>query len=213
VAAGLFSGGKESLYVIYLAEKQGVEVKHLICVIPSFSIPSPHADNIEALKFLAKSMNKRLTIVDLHKGERELVRALKNLNVDALVAGDVRVEEHVSWLKDICGRAGINLLEPLFGKETSDLFHEIFGSGFKATIIGVDTRHLGEEWLGFTLSAETAAMFLSRAQHIDPLGENGEYYTIVIESPLYPKAVKIKSIEKIIEKDMTYLRITLSRSC
>ena len=52
MAAGLFSGGKESLYAIYLAEKKGVKVEHLICLIPSFSVPSPHAENVEAIKFI-----------------------------------------------------------------------------------------------------------------------------------------------------------------
>jgi hypothetical protein len=34
-------------------------------------------------------MNKHFVIIDLHKGEQELVDLLENLNVDALVAGDI----------------------------------------------------------------------------------------------------------------------------
>ncbi|MBE0512957.1 diphthine--ammonia ligase [Candidatus Bathyarchaeota archaeon] len=212
-AAGLFSGGKDSLYAMYLTEKQGVKVEHLICLIPSFSFPSPHAENIDALKILAESMKKSLTIVDLHKGEGEFVEALKRLEVNALVAGDVFVEQHVSNLEKICGKAGVDLLEPLFGRKTSDLFYEIFDSGFKALIIGVDVRYLGEEWLGFTLSTETANTFLSETKDVDPLGENGEYHTIVIECPLYPKPFKIKSSEKIIVKDRRYLILSIYQSC
>lgn len=212
-AAGLFSGGKDSLYAIYLAEKHGVKVEHLICLIPSFPLPSPHAENINALKILAESMKKSLTIVDLHKGERGFVETLKSLEMNALVAGDVFVEQHVSTLEKICGRAGVDLLEPLFGRKTSDLFYEIFGSGFKALIIGVDVRYLEEEWLGFTLSAETANTFLSETKDVDPLGENGEYHTIVIECPLYPKPFKIESSEKIIVKDLRYLILSIYQSC
>lgn len=211
--AALFSGGKDSLYAIYLAEKQGVKVKHLICLIPSFPLPSPHAENINALKILAESMKKSLTIVDLHKGETGFAETLNRLEVDALVAGDIFVERHVSYLEKICGRAGVDLLEPLFRRKTSDLFHEIFNSGFKALIIGVDIRYLGEEWLGFTLSTETANTFLSETKGIDPLGENGEYHTIVIECPLYPKPFKIKSSEKIVVKDLRYLILSLYQSC
>lgn len=211
--AGLFSGGKDSLYAIYLAEKQGVKVEHLICLIPSFPSPSPHAENIDALKILAESMKKSLTIVDLHKGERGFVQALKRLKVNALVAGDIFVEQHVSNLEKICGKAGVDLLEPLFGRKTSDLFCEIFDSGFKALIIGVNVRYLGEEWLGFTLSTETASTFLSETKDVDPLGENGEYHTIVIECPLYPKPFKVKSSEKIILKDLRYLILSIYQSC
>ena len=208
-AAGLFSGGKDSLYAIYLAEKQGLKVEHLICLIPSFPLPSAHAENIDALKILAESMKKSLTIIDFHREERRFVEALQRLEVNALVAGDIFVEQHVSYLEKICDRAGVDLLEPLFGRKTSDLFHEIFDSGFKALIIGVDVRYLGEEWLGFTLSTETANTFLSKTKGVDPLGENGEYHTVVIECPLYPKPFKLKSSKKIIVKDHGYLVISI----
>jgi diphthine-ammonia ligase len=211
IAASLFSGGKESVHAISIVENQGVEVKHLLHEIPSFT--SPHAHNIEALKTLAKSMNKHFTIVDLHEGEQELVNSLKNLNVDALVAGDINVPQHITWLQNICSQAGIVLLEPLFGKKTSILFQEMFSEpGFKATIIGVNTKYLTDEWLGFTISSETAEAFLSRTLQIDPLGENGEFHTIVVESPLYSNTFKTKALEKITEKDVTYLRITLEKS-
>jgi len=208
LAASLFSGGKESVHAISTVEKQGVKVEHLLHQIPTFT--SPHAHNIEALRTLAKSMNKHFTIVDLHKGEQELVNSLKNLNISALVAGDINVPQHITWLQSICDQVGIELLEPLFGKNTSVLFKEMFSEPrFKATIIGVNTGCLTDKWLGFTISCETAEDFLSETRHIDPLGENGEFHTIVVDSPLYSNAFKIKPLEKITEKDMTYLRITL----
>ena len=209
LAASLFSGGKESIYAISSVQNQGVDVKHLLHQIPTFT--SPHAHNIEALKTLAKSMNKHFSIVDLHKGEQELVNLLKNFNVDALVAGDINVPQHITWLQKICSQAGTELLEPLFGKKTSILFKEMFSEpGLKATIIGVNTKYLTDEWLGYTISSETAEDFLSRTPQIDPLGENGEFHTIVVESPLYSNTFKIKTFEKITEKETTYLRITLS---
>jgi diphthine-ammonia ligase len=215
IAACLFSGGKESVYAIQTVQKQGVEVKHLIYEIPSFL--SPHALNMEAVKILAKSMNKHFTIVSLHEDGDELVTALKNLNVKALVAGDINVPQHIIWLNDKCSRVGkVKLLEPLWGKDTSVLFREMFlgklGSRFKAAIIGVDNKRLKEEWLGFTLSNETAETFLSRTQGVDPLGENGEYHTIVIESPLYSNIFRIKPVEKISDKNMTFLRVMLSEA-
>jgi diphthine-ammonia ligase len=156
-------------------------------------------------------MNKHFAIVDLHKGEQELVDLLKNLNIDALIAGDINVPQHITWLQNICSQVGIELLEPLFGKNTSVLFQEMFSEPrFKATIIGVNTKYLADEWLGFTISSETSANFLSRTPQIDPLGENGEFHTIVVESPLYSNKFKIKPLERITEKDMTYLRVSLS---
>ena len=42
-------------------------------------------------------------------------------------------------------------------ENTSELFSEIFGLGFKALITGVNLKYLGEEWLGFVISEETGA--------------------------------------------------------
>ena len=212
VAACLFSGGKESVYAMQTVQKQGVEVEHLIYEIPTFS--SPHALNIEALKTLAESMHKSFTIVKLSADGEELVTALKKLDVDALVAGDINVPQHLTWLSAICSRAGgVTLLEPLFGKNTLMLFREMFLTNstlpFKAIIIGVDTKCLGEEWLGFTLSKDTAAEFLSKTEGVDPLGENGEYHTICVESSLYSKAYRIKAMEKIVDESSRFLRVAL----
>ena len=158
-------------------------------------------------------MNKHFVLVDLHRGEQELVDTLKNLNVDALVAGDINVPQHITWLQNVCSKTGIKLLEPLYGKNTLTLFREMFSEpGFKATIIGINTRVLANEWLGFTISRETAEDFLSRTRHIDPLGENGEFHTIVVESPLYSNMFKLEPLGKTTEKEMAYLRIALSET-
>ena len=207
-AAALFSGGKDSLYAVYLVEKQGVTVDNLITLLPTLPWPSPHAENVEALKILAESMGKRLTIVDF-KIEGAFVEALKSLEVDALVAGDILIEAHVAGLQDVCSKVGLELLEPLYRRDTSELFHEIFSLGFKALITGVKLKHLGEEWLGFTISKETGASFLSKIGSVDPLGENGEFHTLVLECPLYAKSFKVTSVERKAAKGMAYLNVSI----
>jgi diphthine-ammonia ligase len=207
-AAALFSGGKDSLYAVYLVEKQGVAVDHLVTVLPTLPWPSPHAENIAALKILAVSMGKKLTIVDFQK-QGAFLEVLKSLEVDALVAGDVFVEAHRLGLEDICSKAGLKLLEPLYAKDTTDLFKEIFSSGFKALVTGVNLKFLREEVLEFIISKETGTDFLSKIGSIDPLGENGEFHTLVLECPLYSKPFKVKSSEKRIEKNIAILKVSI----
>jgi len=207
-AVGLFSGGKDSLYALHLVEKQGVKVGHLLTLIPNLPWPSPHAENLEALKILAESMGKHLTIVDF-KMEGAFVEALKSLEVDALVAGDIFVEAHVEGLKDVCSKVGLELLEPLYRRDTAEVFDEIFSLGFKALITGVNLKYMDEEWLGFIISKETSARFLSKIGSVDPLGENGEFHTLVLDCPLYAKSFKVKSVERKSAKGMAYLNVSI----
>jgi diphthine-ammonia ligase len=207
-AAALFSGGKDSLYAVYLVEKQGVTVDHLVTVLPTLPWPSPHAENMAALKILAVSMGKKLTIVDFQR-QGAFLEVLKSLEVDALVAGDVFVEAHRLGLEDVCSKAGLKLLEPLYARDTSDVFKEIFSSGFKALVTGVNLRFLREEVLGLIISKETGADFLSKIGSNDPLGENGEFHTLVLECPLYSKPFKVKSSEKRIEKNIAILKVSI----
>jgi diphthine-ammonia ligase len=207
-AVGLFSGGKDSLYAIYLAEREGVSVEQLISLVPSLPGPSPHAENMKAIRILAGSMGKSLTIVDFNR-EESFIEALEVLDVDALVAGDIFVEAHLTGLQDVCDKVGLKFLDPLYGKDTSEFFHEIFGLGFKALITGVDLKFLVEEWLGFTISKKTGATFLSKIGEVDPLGENGEFHTIVLECPPYAKSFKVKSLERKFAEGMAYLNVTI----
>ncbi len=207
-AAALFSGGKDSLYSLYLAEKQGVKVDHLITLLTTLSIPSPHAENVEALKSIAKSMGKQLTIVDFKK-QNAFIDTLKNLNIDALIAGDIDGDDHLQGLKDVCKKTGLELLEPIYGKNTTELFHEIFSSGFKSLITGVDLNYLGKEWLGFVISEESAAQFLEKIGSADPLGEYGEFHTLTLECPLYEKPFSVSSTEHKLENNIAYIKVSV----
>ena len=103
----------------------------------------------------------------------------------------------------------MELLEPLYRRDTSELFHEIFSLGFKALITGVKLKYLEEKWLGFIISKETSAAFLSKIGSVDPLGENGEFHTLVLECPLYGKSFKVKSVERKAAKGMAYLNVSI----
>ena len=207
-AAALFSGGKDSLYSLYLAEKQGVTVDHLITLITTLPIPSPHAENIESLKKIANSMGKQLTIVDF-KEKNAFIETLKSLDIEAIIAGDIDGDDHLKGLNDVCKKTGLVLLEPIYGKDSTKLFHEIFGLGFKSVITGVDLNYLGEEWLGFVISEESGAEFLEKIGSADPLGEYGEFHTLTLDCPLYGKSFKVTSTENKLETNIAFIKVSV----
>jgi len=208
-AAALFSG-KDSMFAILQAESIGLRVRELISMVTTFGQPSPHVENLRALEKAAKSMSKRLRIVDLREGEGMLVGALKDSGANALVAGDVFVEDHVKWLEGVCRRAGMGVVEPLYGMSTKSALEEMLNEGFVVKIIGVDTRLLGEEWLGFTLSRENLGDFLGGIGNADPLGENGEYHTLVLDCPLYSKRLEVRSSTVLQAGSLKYLKVEVA---
>jgi uncharacterized protein (TIGR00290 family) len=202
--AALFSG-KDSLYSIYLAEKLGIPIDYLITFITTFNRPSGHLENINALKKIAEKMNKQLFIIDLKNGIDGFINLLNRINIDTLVSGDVFIEDHVKWLENICKKLNISIIEPIFHRPSLDILKEMMEEKFKAMIICIDNNILSEEWLGFILSKDTLDYFLSKNRNIDPLGENGEYHTLVLECPLYKNPVKLLSWRKYRFNNYSYI--------
>jgi len=202
--AALFSG-KDSLYSIYLVERLGISISYLITFITTFNRPSGHLENINVLKKIAEKMNKQLFIIDLKNGVNDFINILNKLNINILVGGDVFIEDHVKWLENICKKLNISIIEPIFHRSSLNILKEMMKEKFKAMIICIDNNVLNEEWLGFILSEETLDYFLDKNRDIDPLGENGEYHTLVLECPLYKNPVKVLSWKKYRFNNYSYI--------
>ena len=119
-------------------------------------------------------------------------QALVDLTADGVthvVFGDLVYPEHRQWAEDRCAEAGLEAVEPLWGLSTSDLFDAFVVSGAEAVLVTVREPWLDESWLGRPLHADMKDTFIQRG--IDPCGENGEYHTAVIASPLFSSPIRV----------------------
>ena len=181
----LFSGGKDGLYAVHLAEKSGIEVPYLLALKTTIGL-SPHWENFSALETLADAMGKELLTFDMNRGSEALAEFIGSLDVDYLIAGDVLLEDHLRWIERLAGEAGVEPLEPLWGRNTRELAEEILNAGFEYAIIAVNREKLGKEWLGYTFrSVEDLEFFLEKNPGVDPVGEFAEFHTVVLASPLF----------------------------
>lgn len=77
---------------------------------------------------------------------------------------------------------------------------ELIRKGFRVIFSCVKKPWFNEEWLGRELNLETLERLkdLSAKQGIDLCGENGEYHTLVLDSPDFNKYIEIAehSIER-----------------
>ena len=204
-----FSGGKDGLYATYLAEKQGIKVPYLL-VLKTTIGASPHYENLSGLKKIASAMNKKLLTFDMAKGSEALVEFISSLGIDYIVAGDVLLEEHLQWVERLAEKSGTKALEPLWGKSTYELAKEIINAGFEYSIIAVNKEKLSKDWLGYTFSSrEDLEAFLKRNPGVDPIGEFGEFHTMVLRCPLFEGSFELKPLKVEESEKYWWLRFEL----
>jgi len=183
----LLSGGKDSLYAAYLSRPIDLGL-FLVYETPR---PSPHLLNMGKSVETLLAAGIPVVVLGLSRGREkvETVEALRRLGVDEVVAGDVYVEDHLRYMESVAREAGASLREPLWGEEPEELTYRIFGSGFEALVIGA-REGLGG-WLGRVVDRGSVEGFVEdvKALGMDPLGERGEYHTLVISSPLHRRRI------------------------
>ena len=182
-----FSGGKDSLLALTHARTlTGKGEARLVFTVPSFPFPSPHYENLACVELLARSLGLRMSIVKLPRGmeKRVLASHLERLGVSLFVAGDVLLDDHLRWHEEVAGLAGAELLEPLYNAETEELFWRTVEAGIEFTIIACRPP-CPPRLLGTRVARDNAEHVLEvlKATGTDPIGELGEYHTLVLRAP------------------------------
>ncbi|CAB49526.1 PAB0415 family putative ATP pyrophosphatase [Pyrococcus abyssi] len=204
----LFSGGKDGLYAVYLAEKEGIDVPYLLLLKTTIGL-SPHWENRLSLRKLANSMGKAILTFDMAEGSDSLVELLSSLSVDVLIAGDVYLEDHKSWLESLGEKAGIKVFEPLWGRDSRKLAEEMLKNGFKWAIIAVDKSKLPRSVIGYKFSSSRDLDRFLANYDVDPLGEYGEFHTVVLSSPLFDRDFELKIDDVLEDKTYYWAKFTL----
>ncbi|MEM2229625.1 MAG: ATPase [Ignisphaera sp.] len=187
------SGGKDSYYAVY---RYGRKVDLGIVLVYEFPRPSPHLLNIGKSIETLLLAEIPVTVARLTRGREfmETVDLLKKLQVDVIVAGDVYVDEHLNYMEKLAKEVGATLVEPLWGLDPLDLLYRELNDGVKPLIIGCIESL--SEWLGVELGKSNVDLFVEKALKIgvDPLGEKGEYHTVVLTGPLHRSTLGYKTI-------------------
>ncbi len=186
----LFSGGKDSLY----AALKEWPVDALLILHYEFPYPSPHLVNLGATVLTGILTGVPVVVAKLRKGSEpsETAEVLKKLNAGVVVAGDVYVEDHLKYMEGVANEAGAQLREPLWGEDPLELLHREIKAGIDALVTGVINGL--EELLGVKLNVESLEQFVGKLMEhsIDPLGENGEYHTLVLNSPVHTSRLRVR---------------------
>lgn len=199
----LFSGGKDSVYSIFKAINAGHQLKCLI-TIQSDNPESYmyHVPNIGLTQLQAEAMGVPIVTRNT-KGVKEkeledlriaIDEAKKKYLIQGLVNGAIYSNYQRKRIEQICAKTGLDCITPLWKLKPKDVLIEMVNQKFKIIMSAVAAGGLGPEWLGEELTIETIEKLahLHETCYVCTGGEGGEFETLVLDSPLFKKRLKIK---------------------
>ena len=206
--ASLFSGGKDSMYAIALAQKQGHEIKCLLSIFPkSDESHLLHHPNISWTKLQSKSMNiPQLTIVSTSEQTDDELSVIENLlklakekfQIEGIVHGGIKSKFQKDKFQIICSKLNLTVVAPLWGTVPEEYMNELIDSGFDFILTTVTSDGLNDSWLGKTISKSDVISLknLSEKFGFNLNFEGGEAETFVINCPLFTNSIKINEFQK-----------------
>jgi diphthine-ammonia ligase len=192
-----WSGGKDSALALYEAGKAGLEVTALLTMMAAEPEAAGRSRSHGLSEAVLRRQSESLELVhDLRAAtwagyEAVFSAALADLKRDGIgcgVFGDIDVEDHRRWVERVCGKAGLEWREPLWGRERMKVVWDLLAAGFRTVIVSCDEAKMGEKYLGREITPGLARELAGKG--VDAAGENGEYHTFVFDGPLFARPVE-----------------------
>jgi len=212
--AALFSGGKDSIYSIYIAQQWGWEVTHLITLEPenreSWMF---HSINIHLTKKISESIDIPIIITST-KGEKEeelndLKNILKDLKIDGIISGAISSEYQRTRIEKVCHELKIKSFAPLWHKKQQLILKDQMDAGFLVIIVGAFAQGFNRGWLGKIIDKKTIDELevLKQIYSINEAGEGGEFETLVLDGPIFRKKLVLDEISIEWKRDTGFLKV------
>ncbi len=215
--AALFSGGKDSVFSIYIAKQWGWNITHLVTIEPKKKDSWMfHNININQTKKIAKALDIEYIKKSSEGNKEEELQDLKdiliNLDIDGIINGAIASEYQRTRIEKICHDLKIKSFTPLWHKNQIFIIKEQIKAGFRIMIVGVYAYGLEKNWLGKYLDKNFIRYItrLSEKYKINIAGEGGEYETITLDGPIFKKRLIIDNFSIKWQRDSGFLNIEKS---
>jgi len=212
--AALVTGGKDSTLALYRALKQGYEVKHLVTMLPQredswmFHFPNIHLTGLFA-EAVGIPLVKAETAGIKEKELEDLKKLLSSLNIDGVVSGAISSQYQKKRVNKICRELNLRSIAPLWQENPIKLLKEMISLGFETIIVGVYAYGLNKSWLGRKIDSKTLEdlIELNKKYKVSPVGEGGEYETLVLDAQFFKKRIQLLQTEVIWKNHSGYLLV------
>lgn len=211
----LWSAGKDSCFACYKAGLAGHKILSLVNFTTLDGKKSlSHGLDAGLIQRQAQAIGIPLFQKAMPKGSgyreafKDALRQWKaEKGIEGIVFGDIYLEEHKVWIDKVCQEAGLEVIMPLWGKDTTDLVSEFIEIGFQAIVVSTLTKFMGAEWLGRRID-ESFLTELKTLGTIDPCGEKGEFHSFVYAGPGFSQVVDFKVGKKVARDQHWFLELT-----
>ncbi|MFH1100502.1 MAG: diphthine--ammonia ligase [Methanobacteriota archaeon] len=212
--AALFSGGKDSVFAVSIAQQYGWEITHFV-TLESTNTASWmfHSVNIHLAEYLSQAIGIPLvTQPTLGKKEHELKdlqHCLESLSVDGVISGAIASEYQRTRIEQVCYNLELKSFTPLWHKNQELLLHQQRDAGFTTMIVGVFAQGFDKAWLGRILdeSCIQDLVTLQKKYRVNPAGEGGEYETLVLDGPIFQKKLVLDDVSVDWRRDSGVLQV------
>jgi len=201
--ASLFSGGKDSMYSIYLAKKQQHEIKCLLSIFPkSDESHLLHYPNLSWTHLQSQTMQiPQLTIKstsdntddEINLLEKILIQSIDEYKVEGLVHGGIQSRFQKEKFENLCNKLNLKSITPIWNREPLEYMNELISANFVFIITSVSSGGLDDSWLGKIITKNDVVTLhaLSQKFGFNLNFEGGEAETFVIDCPLFSQNIKI----------------------
>ncbi|MBR9690719.1 diphthine--ammonia ligase [Candidatus Woesearchaeota archaeon] len=207
----LVSGGKDSLYSMYMMQKKGYDIA---CII-TLKSKNPdsymlHTPNIDLVKLQSKAMKIPL-VEGITKGEKEkelkdikntIKKAKEKYDIQGVTTGALYSKYQKDRIEKICKELDLEVFSPLWHMDQETEMRSLLKEGFEIIFSSVAAYGLDKSWLGKKITQKNVDKLvkINKEIGINIAGEGGEFESLVLDCPLFKEKLKIADFE-IIEED------------
>jgi len=201
-----WSGGKDSAIALYeIQRSQRYEIISLLTTITEdYDRVSLHGVPRTLVEQQAYSLGLPMAKVFIPKSSsneeyeskmRETLIRFKQAGVSSVVFGDVSLEWVKEYRENNLPKLGMKGIFPIWGRDTTELTGAFIDLGFQAIVTCVNSKVLGERFLGRVLDKQFLAEL---PPNVDPAGENGEFHSFVFDGPIFKERITYTLGERVL---------------
>jgi uncharacterized protein (TIGR00290 family) len=211
-----WSSGKDSALALHEARTAGeVDVVGLLTTVNAVADRvAMHGVRRTLLEAQAHALGLPLRVVELpwpcpnDAYEARMAAAVaeaRDVGVEAVVFGDLFLEDVRRYRERSLEGSGLEPLFPLWGEPTGALARRMLARGIRAVVtctdLGQGARGLAGRWFD-------EAFLDALPPGVDPCGERGEFHTLVVDGPGFARPLDVVVGETVVRDGFAYADVT-----